>query len=355
MRSTFRNNVFAVTLVLASCGGDNHAAPDSGSATDAGQDGGSDPLDAGHDAALVPGTDFGYVVSAIRLPTNGSEATAYGLDIDGKPADGNGIDNSLGGLIASIGAVAGMDLVQEPLNQQIATGTLISLVNIHASELTDAEGADVSFYFGATDPAPTPAPCANEEDTVCGNHLLGTGMFTLDDTGATDETLEGDIVSGTFTGGPGTVTLRLFFSDSGDSMAVLPLQNARVELSGLTADGWAAEGSKLGGAISNDDIANKLMPAFADFFRKAFDESCSTMEEGGLVESNCDCTGQGSTIQALLDRDPEDCAVDDNEVSSFLDPLLMRDIDLDEDGSNDAVSIGVGLTGVRASFMAPAN
>lgn len=346
MTSSSWNIACTLSFALMACNEDTKSTriADAGHETDAGTPNDTGPTqDAARDAGRLPGTDYTYVISAIKLPMNGSEATMFGFDLDGR-TEGNPIDNALGGLLASLSAVTSADLLGPALDDAIAKGHLISLVNINATDLSEATEVNFSLLAGATEPTPTPAPCADEKDAVCGHHLNGTGVFSFDDTTEVQAPLRGEIVSGTLTAGPGNVALRIFLNES---PVTLPLQNARVEIRGLTANTWADEGNKLGGAVSNAEIASILMPALAGFFRAAFEDSC---DEGGAVETNCGCTGNGGTVQALFDRTPEDCAISDQEVVSFIDPLLQRDIDLNDDGTNDAVSIGVGLSAVGASF-----
>ena len=54
----------------------------------------------------------------------------------------------------------------------------------------------------------------------------------------------------------------------------------------------------------------------------------------------------------IFDDNPEDCAVtlDEFRANSLVQTLFRPDVDLDGDGTNDALSIGVGITGAAATF-----
>src|SRR5258707_1278802 len=113
--------LLASTLPLAAaCGGDDSSG-----------DGGIDP----------GGTNHTYVISKVQVPTNGTEATALGLDIDDKANDSNGgIDNQLGMVLGNIGALAPTLDVQGSLDGQLDTGGIILLANLFAKDLASASG-----------------------------------------------------------------------------------------------------------------------------------------------------------------------------------------------------------------------
>lgn len=319
--------LLASTLPLAaSCGGD-----DSG-------DGGIDP----------GGTDHTYVVSRIDVPSNGAEATALGLDIDDKENDSNmGIDNQLGMVLGNIAAIAPSFNVQMSIDEQVDQGGIILLTNILAKDLTNSSGVGMWVYLGAD---PNPAACTNMMDTVCRKHLAGGAMFGIDTSSPTDASLSGKIVAGTFTGGPGTVTLQIALSEG---MPIdLPLQKAKAELTGITANGIG--GGKIGGAILKTDLETKVYPAIAATIRSSFTEDCQGPPTGTPANGcNCMAGSTGKTIQTTFDKMPADCMISDAEVVNFIGGLVSADIDTNGDGTADAVSLGVGVEAVTAVYTVP--
>lgn len=322
-----------MAVALAACGG--------GSADDD-DDEGSDTVD-------PSGTDHTYAVSALSVPENSTSAekTRCGFDLNGNGA----ADNTLGTLLVALRSFEVE--VQSSLDEEIETGGLILLANVKATDLSDAAGVGLWIYGGQTTPPPTPAPCTDPETmTDCGHHLEGDGAFTVDSTTATDQMIVGDIVDGTFTGGPGEVTLQL--SVAGGDPIALPLQNAHAELTGLTAEGWELTGSKIGGAISSEDLDGTVIPGIAATIRGTVAEDCE-----GTEPPDCGCAAD-STGASMIDTfdgrgDGEaDCEISDDEVADLANLALSPDIDLDGDDTNDAVSVGICLGGVSGTFEVPA-
>jgi hypothetical protein len=313
--------------------------------------GGSD--DGGDDDGTIDpsGTDHTYVISKVAVPTSATEATAYGLDIDEKPNDAaGGIDNQLGNVLANIGAISSDLDVQGSIDEQVDTGGIILLTNLLAKDLASASGVGMWVYLGEN---PQPPACADANDMVCRKHLAGTGMFGIDASGPTDAKLAGNIVAGTFKGGPGTVTLQIALSEG---MPIdLPLQKAKAEIKGITDNGFGA-GSKIGGAISKTDLETKVYPAIATSISASFEEDCpGSNPMPPMGEAPCGCmTNTGSSLQSFFDNNPEDCNITTAEVVAVVGGLVSADIDLDGDGTNDAVSLGVGVQAVKGTYTVPA-
>jgi len=194
----------------------------------------------------------------------------------------------------------------------------------------------LSTYPGAT---PTPAPCASATDAVCGRHLQGTGSFTPG-TAQVAAPIPGQLSVGTFVGGEGDAVVPVLFG----GVDWLPMRRARAELTGVAATGFTG---KLGGAITPADLAQRLYPGMTATIRAQFDTDCDV----GGTPPNCGCTpadAPGATLRGLFDKAPADCVISDAETTQFFDGLFVPDIDTDGDGASDAVSFGVGLTGVAA-------
>lgn len=314
--------VGALSLGLVACGGGDD---DDGGGTE-------DPN----------GTNHTYVVATLNLPENAAEAQTLGLDIDGKANDG--VDNQLGMVLGSIGALAPDLDLQTAVDEQIAQGDIILLTNLKATDLVNASGVGLHVHLGDN---PNPPACADANDMVCGKHLTGTASFDIATGSPPDATLVGRIMAGKFTGGPGTVTLQIALS--GGVPIDLPLQKARAELNGVTATGWTS--GKIGGAVSQTDINTNVIPAIGNTVRSSFDETCDV----GGTAPGCGCVAgeTGETVKNLFDKTPADCTITDAEVMAVVSGFLTPDIDNDGDGTNDSLSLGIGVTGVAGTFTAP--
>ena len=318
--------VGALSLGLVACGG-------------GGDDDGGGTID-------PTGTAHTYVAATLNLPENAAEAMMLGLDIDNKANDG--VDNQLGMVLGSIGALAPDLDLQMSVDQQIAEGQIILLANLKAKDLTNASGVGFYVYLGDN---PNPPACTDANDMVCGRHLTGSASFSIAASSPTDAAIAGRIVNGKFTGGPGTVNLQIALS--GGVPIDLPLQKAKAELNSITATGWTS--GKIGGAISQADIDNNVVPAIGDTVRNSFDETCATNTQGGTMTNMCMCQMgmTGETLRGLFDKMPYDCNITNAEVQMVVSGFLTPDIDLNGDGTNDALSLGIGVTSVGATFTPP--
>jgi hypothetical protein len=326
-------NRVCVTLLgcgaLAACGGDD----------DGGGDGGGD----GQGTVDPAGDHYGYVLDGLVVPTTVNQASQVGLDIDGNGST----DNALGGLLAALSSSAGLDL-QGSVEEQIAIGSPIILADVQATSLTSATGVGVQVFLGGN---PNPAPCADESDTVCGRHLQGGASFSV--AMAYDALVVGSIVNGSFSGGPGEVTIELALSD-GPAVPVR-LVGARIQMS-VTENGLMS--GKLGGAITEEDIQNDLMPAIVGIIDGLLEECTGTAP---------DCCPEGSTGEQVLgffDAN-EDCMITQAELEeNTIISSTIGNPDLDlfdgsgnfnprQDGVKDSLSLGIGFTAKSAVFTAP--
>ena len=290
------------------------------------------------------GTDHTYVLSELKVPTSPNEATQLGLDIDG-----NGqADNALGGLLAALSSQADLDL-NGTVNNQVVSGGIILLANLKATDLTEATGVGLHVYLG--DPATAmPAPCTDPENIeTCGQHLMGDGMFDVKmDYGAK---VVGTLVGGSFTGGPGEVTIELALADT--ASVPIHLIGAR-STTGVSES--ALTSGKLGGALKEEDIHNNLIPAVADLIASLLVESECT---GG--DPCCPPDTTGEQVLSFFD-DNGDCAVtaEELEANSLISSTLGNpDLDLfDEngdfnprqDGVKESLSLGIGFEAVAGAF-----
>jgi hypothetical protein len=295
--------------------------------------------DGPNDGRPEDSTDHTYVIDGVALPTNPGEAMMLGLDIDERAGDG--VDNQLGMLLPAIGTLA-PDL-QAGVDAQVDEGGVILLANLRAPDLDNASGAGLWFYEGVD---AVPAPCVDEADEVCRRHLAGTGTFAVAPAAATDSMLAGRLVAATFQGGPGVFTLPLRLSNG--PVFYLPLQRAKVLLR-LSANAFEA-GSKLGGALRGEDVDRALVPGLHGALVAWLDADCA----GPRTPPSCGCEAgtRGAEALALVDAN-DDCVATLAETREVIDDLVTLDLDLDGDGVDDALSIGVGLSAVKGSFAVP--
>ena len=297
------------------------------------------------DAGAV-GVDHGFVLSRVRIPRTVNEASMLGLDVDELPGDTmNGIDNTLG---TTLGTLVGQGFDWQPsVDDGVDRGAVLLLPQLRAVDLRDADRAGLWLHRGRSS---TPPACDGPADTTCRKHLTGSAGFELVVGSTLGEPLVGTLRGGRFVGGPGRVVLLLTLNP-GRAPVELTLYRARAEVI-VEATGFAA-GSKLGGALRQEDLEQSLHPAVRDL---VFDTVATDCAPPPRTPPACGCASgsTGATLMHLMDTAaPRDCAVSLEEVTAFLNPIINQDIDLDGDGSKDAVSFGVGIEAVGANFAAP--
>jgi hypothetical protein len=307
----------------------------------------------GDDDVTIEGTDHTYVVDTVTIPLDQNQADDLGFNLDGNCQFGdNAIDNQLGNILVALRAAAGggsLDL-QGSIDDAIDEGSILLLANIRATSLAQATNAGFFLYLGDN---PSPAPCTDPTDiTTCRQHLDGNGSFSIAANSPTDVAVGGNILpGGRFQGGPGTLTLQIAF---GNVAINLQLIEARAEVTGITADGFGT--SKVGGAVPNAVIQDQVIPAVFQAIDEIMLEDCGPV--ANRMGDDCSCgDSTGGTLMDIFDEEPEggDCQVTLPELraNQLIQTLLRPDVDTDCDGTEDALSVGVGATGVKASFTVP--
>ena len=309
---------------------------------------GSDDGNSGGDTVNPDGTHTQYVADTITIPSSPAEASQLGVDLD----EDDVVDNALGQNL-SILASQGVDL-QGSVDEAIATGSVILLANVQATALDNATGVGFSAYLGAN---PSPAACTNPDDiTTCGNHLDGSAAFEVDPASPTDALLVGNLVGGTFdTTAVGNVTLQLEIVE-GQPPLELNLIGARTEFG---ASATSLSSGKLGGAITEDEARNNILPVIVNLVQAVVVEDCT-----GTPGDCCTAGSTGETVLNIFDPSSADCMVSAQEVeeNDLIATVLSPDVDLldasgnfaiNGDGEDDSISLGLGFTAVGATFTRP--
>ena len=317
--------VAALPMTLVACGGD----------------------DGGTDIPVMPeGEHYQTVAKQAFVPTNNTQAREYGLDIGSPEGELDGaVDNQLGMVLGTLASM-GFDL-QGTIDQAVAEGSIILLVDFQTKDFANTTAAGLKVLLGDKATA-TPAPCNVDEmydkvaGTGCGHHLDGTGSFTITAGSPDDAAVGGKIVNGVFNGGPGNISLQIAIGST--DPLTLDLIGARAKATGITAD--AIDSAILGGALTEDDLNTKVIPAIQQQLGPIIAETCTDP-----TAADCGCTaGTGKTILDLFDTD-DDCMVSVDEIKSntLIQSLLAPDVKID--GVN-ALSLGIKVSTTKASFPA---
>ncbi|HTL37747.1 MAG TPA: hypothetical protein VL326_31665 [Kofleriaceae bacterium] len=294
----------------------------------------------GDDGNVIPeGTHYHYVANKVFVPTTNTQAREYGLDLN---KDGT-VDNQLGMVLSTLGSM-GFD-IQTTIDTAVKEGSIILLADFQTKDFTNTTAAGVQIFLGDKATA-MPAPCSSTTDMVCAHHLDGTGMFTISASSPTNAALGGKIVNGTFNGGPGDLSLQIALG--GTQAIQLDLIGARAKGSGITDSqiGTASSGGIVfGGAITKDDIDNKVIPAIQTQLVPIITRDCPT-----ATAPTCVCTAEttGKTILGLFDAN-DDCmvTVDEIKTNSLIVSLLSPDVTIN---GKMALSLGIKATAVKATY-----
>lgn len=283
------------------------------------------------------GAHYGYVVSSVSVPTVEKERTQFGLDLGGmnsKKLDGI-VDNKLGSVFVLLSA--GVDL-KSVINTAVATGSILLLIDFQTHDLANSSAAGFGVKIGAT---ATPSPCTDMNDTTCGHHLDGHGMFTVDANASTDGVVAGKIVGGAFTGGPGDVTVQL---SVGASPITLNLLRARVQ---ATISPTGIMNATIGGLLTQSEITAQLIPVVQSQANALLAQSCTP-----VPGQPCNCTGNAAPLLIAADANL-DCQLSIDEIVMFqpVKTALAPDVCTTAACTKpDGVSIGVQVQAVKAAF-----
>ncbi|MBV8757027.1 MAG: hypothetical protein JO257_07125 [Deltaproteobacteria bacterium] len=294
----------------------------------------------GSDGQPTPeGAHTHYVANKIFVPTSSTESREYGLDLNG---DGT-VDNQLGATLAALKSQGGFD-IQKTIDTSVNDGSIILLVDFQTKSFTSSSASGIQVFLGDM---PNPPACAGSADTTCGKHLTGTASFGISATSPTNAALAGKIVGGTFTGGPGKLSLQIALG--GNMPIQLDLIGARVKASGITdttIGSGTSGGAIFAGAISKDDIDNKVIPAIPPQLKTTIERDCNML----TMPPGCGCTSgsTGATIISFFDAN-HDCMVTPEELkmNSLVMSLLQPDVTID---GVMALSLGIKATAVGATF-----
>ncbi|MFT3692632.1 MAG: hypothetical protein QM831_05795 [Kofleriaceae bacterium] len=285
-------------------------------------------------------------MNKVDVPTNNQQSTEYGLDLDGKAP----VDNQLGMVLSQLASpsLGGFD-IQGTINKAVLDGSIILLADVQTSDATFASDSatGLSVYLGQN-PMPAAcntgemADCTGDTCTGCGHQLSPSGGSFDVMAGNSDLALAGKIVGGTFNGGPGNLTIQIALSGA---PIELDLIGARVKASQMSA---ATIGSMiLGGALSQDDINNKVIPAVVTQLQPTIARDCTMLNNP--PDCGCAASSTGKTILGIFDKNPVDCMITQDEVvnNAVVSSLLAPDVTIN---GVKALSLGIKVTAEMATF-----
>ena len=283
------------------------------------------------------GTHHHYVASAVNVPTDSTESSELASDLDG---DAIG-DNQLGSILASLGAATTIDF-QSDVDDGVVRGVSLLLIDILADDLVNDGSVEFTTFLGGN---PSPAPCVDASDLVCARQLDGAGTFTaIAGSGGTPS--EGALSGGTFAGAGGSHHVAFAFAGT---VLNLPVDDAQVSIDAVTVTGLGA--LVIAGSVLATEFESQFLPAYQASVMDAATTDCTLVGPPGC---GCAASSTGETVINLFDT-TADCNITLAELQAdvSLDTLLAPDLDADDDGTNESISLGVGMTAVGATYSQP--
>lgn len=295
----------------------------------------------------VSGDHYRYVVSTL------STMATNKLDIDG-----NGrTENKLGELLQGLSTFP----IQATIDETLARGSVLLLADVQTTSFSGASAAGFSVYLG--DSATTmPAPCTdNTMLATCGQHLKGTGTFTVAATSPRDAQLTGPFAGGTLKAGPGKLSLQLALSGTPVTVGLI---GAQVQIGDVSADG--INRGIFGGGVTQAELDSVVLPAVVAQIKSVVDRDCGPESERTLRASDNTCgrTPVGGSFTPCMDTGatvlapssgfdtapaPRDCKVSLAELKAH--PLLGQALTPDVMVNGQAaVSAVLGFTAKKATF-----
>jgi hypothetical protein len=277
-----------------------------------------------------------WVVDAITIPVNATQADNLALDLDG---DGTG-DNQFGAVLAAFTSAGSFDF-QAAMDAAIDDGDIVHLIAFQADDatLTDDAAATATWQVGMATAGFSTGPhqVDNSYEQSALRGALSAGNFASRNPATTNAPVAAHLA------------LRLF----GVSETIyLPLNGVHVQWDFTGTTGIAS--GQIHGSIRETDVADIFVPALAASFNAVI-QANPTSDESDTLKGLFDIGGcAGATA------DDGVIAVCELAASSLIQTLLRPDVHIynasggyapnPTNTTKNALSVGVGFTAVPGTF-----
>lgn len=295
------------------------------------------------DCSLKQGTNTDFIVTALTLPHDSTEARQMGLDLDG-----NGdIDNNLGGLIALLSEGQQEDFDRE-IASKIENGQYIMLLRILADQWPHDETIAVQVFDG------------DLTDDATEDNLTGDGHVQISSSAPRLDMMCGSLTAPTMVAGPGTMRLplpmfRKVIYLTTTAAWIVTGTNGSVTQDGMqdviVAGGWTKDtidyelAPEVAHYLSIRYLAGELSSSMVELIDSQVDGHCTTVNRG------CEEIVNGEGECARWDGDPNTPVVSSTEVRcSVLAAYLQPTVDLDGDGQADVLPVGMRISAVPVTI-----
>ncbi|HKS06917.1 MAG TPA: hypothetical protein VJR92_11425 [Gemmatimonadaceae bacterium] len=282
------------------------------------------------------GTVTQWLVSAIELPLNASQADdfAYDLDGDGTP------DNQFGNVLSALTQAAGFDL-QAGMDAGISDGDIVQLIRFQSDDatLTADAAAGATWYVGQTTAGYQVSP--HQIDNTYDASVFAGPLSSSDYSSRNPATTTNPVAI--------MLPIRLFASAP---VVYVPMNGVHVEWSFTATTGMM--NGRIHGSIREADINTFLVPALAETFNAVITAAPASDEAVALLDL-FDVGGCGGAT-----ADDGVISVCELENDNLIQTLLRPDATIYNASGGykpgaagvpaNALTFGVGFTAIRTTF-----
>lgn len=303
------------------------------------------------DASKVTGDSSKLATDALKLPTAGK---SYAYDIDGDGVAENQLKNLLNIVSSQIN-------LQDSVNDAVAKGQAVLLVDLKAPSTKDATCAGITLGLAKT---PAMPPKFDGSDMFMLGDIMGVKLYGSLTAGKLGTTPPKDQTADT----EQKIEIRLPLSMGME----LPLVLHAAHVEGTVAlenNVLRIKDGALHGVISKDDIDNKIVPLIGDIITNLIHEEAKKDPMSntiktlvGLFEKSAySKTKCMSDAMKCCATNPLTCKIEKQEIiDSPIGGVLAPDVEVFDaagkwkpvaKGKNpNGMSVGLGFTGVKAAF-----
>ena len=273
--------------------------------------------DGGADGPVTTGPLPSVLQSIMTTVTLPKSSTDHALDVDGDEKT----DNQLGAIFGALATAAKgvFTGLQAGVDEQLSTGQLILLLDLMATSTSNAPAARGQLHYGV------------DLDKNPKNNAASGQAYGIASNSPSNLVLNGRISGGRLVV-RGDVAVPLPF---GRTPLIVTLKKGQ-----LTADVGASglTNGRLTGAVPLTEVTQRLMPMIAQIMDFYYKDRRTAASIKALMKTWFDTNGDGSVTVAELKANP------------LISLLIKADVDTDGDGTDDALSLGVGFTTVACTI-----